>query len=93
MTAGRITRTRTEAAGQLAAAGYEAAEIGALLDEAQRFPGRYAYTADRGRCAVHDMPADHWHVEDCRESEAVITALATAGRHGWRLVPSGARAE
>jgi hypothetical protein len=68
---------RARAAGELAAAGY-AAEAGRVLDEAAWFPGRWAYTADRHRCAVHNMPGDTWEVRDCAESEDRIAALRRA---------------
>jgi hypothetical protein len=73
---------RRETAGrELADAGYDEAAVTAVLDEAARFPGRWAYTDDRRRAVVKNMPAARWQVADISAAEARITALA----HGWRI--------
>jgi hypothetical protein len=69
--------TRDQAAAELAAAGYDSAATAALLDEAARFPGRWAYPPDRRRTVVHHMPAGVWDVRDCAESEAAIRAIGS----------------
>jgi hypothetical protein len=66
---------------KLADAGYDEAAVAAVLDEAARFPGRWAYTADRRRAVVKNMPAARWQIADTAATEARITALA----HGWRV--------
>lgn len=66
--------TPFKAAAALFAAGYAKPAIQAVLDEAARFPGGWAYTADRRRCVVKHMPAGDFEVRDCAESEARITA-------------------
>lgn len=78
--------TREQVREALVAAGF-ADEAETVLDEAQKYPGRYAYTANRWRCVVYHMPAATWYFADCRESEQRIAALSAARRHGWRLVP------
>jgi hypothetical protein len=72
--------------------GYPAAEAERVLDEARRFPSRYAYTDDRYAwavyqppCAQHDLPW-RWMAGDSTETEKRIKALATARTNGWRLV-------
>jgi hypothetical protein len=66
MTLGQATFT-------LARDGY-GSEAPALLADAERFPGTWAYTADRRRCAVKHMPAGTFEVVDCAASEALIAA-------------------
>ena len=66
--------TRGQATFRLARDHY-GAEAPALLDEAEKFPGRWAYTADRHRCVVKHMPAGTFEVADCEESEERIKAL------------------
>ena len=73
---------RRELAGrELAGAGYDQAAVAAVLDEAARFPGRWAYTADRRRAVVKNMPAARWQVADTAATETRIAALA----RGWRV--------
>ena len=69
----------------LAGRGY-ADEAGRVLDEARRFPGRYAYTADRYAWAVRHMPSGHWRAGDSTATERRIAAKRTAGPHGWRWI-------
>jgi len=66
--------TPFKAAAALFAAGYDQAAIRAMLAEAEKFPGRWAYAADRRRCVVKHMPAGEWEVVDCEESENRIRA-------------------
>jgi hypothetical protein len=73
---------RREAVGrELADAGYDEAAVAAVLDEAARFPGRWAYTANRRRAVVKNMPAARWQVAGTAATEARIAALA----RGWRV--------
>lgn len=73
---------RREAAGrELADAGCGKTEVAAVLDEAARFPGRWAYIADRRRAVVKNMPAARWQVTDTAATETRIAALA----RGWRV--------
>jgi hypothetical protein len=72
---------RETAGGELADAGYDEAAVAAVLEEAAQFPGRWAYTADRRRAVVKNMPAARWQVADTAATEARIAALA----HGWRV--------
>lgn len=65
---------REEAATALAAAGYDQAARAAVLDEAERFPTRWAYTEDRRRAVVFVMPGGTWRVEDTEAAEAAIAA-------------------
>jgi hypothetical protein len=53
------------------------AEAPAVISAAERFPGTWAYTADRHRCVVKHMPAGTFEVRDCASSEDRIKA---AGR-------------
>jgi hypothetical protein len=46
-----------------------------VLAEAKRFPGQWAYTADRHFCAVYHMPGGTWEVRCCTASEDAIAAL------------------
>ena len=78
--------TEDSAGEYLAGRGYDADQVAAVLDEARRFPGRYAYTADRYAWAVRHMPAGTWQAGDSTVSEKRIAALRTAGTHGWRWV-------
>jgi hypothetical protein len=85
---GTEIRTEDEARAYLAGPrGYGDDAAAAVLDEARRFPGRYAYTADRYAWAVHHMPADRWDAGDSTVAEKRITALRTARVNGWRRVP------
>jgi hypothetical protein len=72
--------TRAQIAGSLTVAGYDPVPV---LDEAGKFPGRWAYTPDRHRCAVlHYLGklAGTWELRDCTESEDRITALCKGSR-------------
>jgi len=67
--------TVTQAARVLLAAGYDRPAVQTILAEADKFPSRWAYTADRRRCVVKHMPAGDFDVADCEESEKRIAAL------------------
>lgn len=54
---------------------YPAPVADAVIEEARRFPGRYAYTPDRFAWVVHHMPAGRWASGDSTESETRIAAL------------------
>lgn len=58
------------------AAGKHGAEAPGLLDEADKFPNRWAYTNDRHLAVVHHMPSGDYEVADTKESEHKIMALA-----------------
>jgi len=83
MTATRLTGiTRGVARLYLAAHGATTdQDAGRVLDEAAKFPGRWAYTTGRAAAAVWSMPARVWTVADTRESEERIAAIRRA--HGW----------
>jgi len=80
--------TEEQARGYLAARGYPPAEAEWVLEQARKFPGRYEYARpDRYAWAVKHMPGGTWCAGDSTETERRITALGTAARNGWRLVP------
>ena len=61
---------------------------GGTEEQARKFPGRYEYARpDRYAWAVKHMPGGTWCAGDSTETERRITALGTAARNGWRLVP------
>ena len=49
--------------------------VTALMDEARRFPCRWAYASDRARAVCHQMPSRRWQVADTEATEARIAAL------------------
>jgi hypothetical protein len=78
VTAQPWTPAEAGARAELIVMGYTEAEAVAAMDEARRFPCRWAYTADRGACVVYNMPGGRWEVRDSRETEARIRAAAGA---------------
>ncbi len=53
------------------------------MAEARRFPGIYAYTANRHRYVAFFMPGGFWKAGDCAESEERIKAAGRQGRRRW----------
>lgn len=78
--------TEDSAREYLAGRGYDTAQVAAVLDEARRFPCRYAYTADRYAWAVHHMPAGSWQAGDSTATEKHLATLRAARAGGWRRV-------
>jgi len=78
--------TADEARAYLTGRGYDDEQVAATLLEANRFPGRYAYTADRCAWAVRHMPGNDWQAGDSTTAEKRLAALRTAARNSWRLV-------
>jgi hypothetical protein len=76
---------RAEAAATLDA--YPADQAGRVLDEAEKFPGSWAYTADRRRAVVFHMPGGTWEAADTAETEERIAAYAR--RRGQMLRAHG----
>jgi hypothetical protein len=74
-----VNLTRGQACYRLALARY-GSQAEALLTEADRWPGRWAYTADRHRAVVKYMPAGRYEVRDTAASEDAIAALARRPR-------------
>lgn len=74
--------TEAQARAYLHAQGYED-EAGPLMAEARRFPGIYAYTANRHRYVAFFMPGGFWKAGDCAESEERIKAAGRQGRRRW----------
>ena len=78
--------TADEARAYLTARGYDDEQVAAVLLEANRFPGRYAYTKDRCTWAVRHMPGNDWQAGDSTPAGQRIAALRTAARNSWRWV-------
>ncbi len=61
--------------------GFPATAVDAALDEARRFPGRYAYLPPhRYAYVVKHMPAGTWTAGDSTATEQRIAALGTRRR-------------
>jgi hypothetical protein len=65
---------RDEAATFLLRHGCEDSAVASVLDEAKRFPGRFAYTENRWACVVYTMPGGTWDAQDSRATEEAIRA-------------------
>ncbi len=73
-----VTRPMTrEQARAILAAVY--ADPDAVLDEAKRFPCRWAYTPGREAAAVYKMPGGTWDAADTDEAEQAIRRARRSG--------------
>jgi hypothetical protein len=79
---------REAAQRDLTGAGYTKTEARRVIGDAIRFPGTWAYTGDRHRAVVYQMPAGRLSVHDTAESEERIKTAGRLGSGQWTQAAS-----